>query len=197
MPWAAVLSVLPHAGQLAAPNGQQTASKRARDAITTPAHYLVSELETAALNDCLIYSGIPLSLGFISISEAPGVDEEGYVMRVFDNGVVVFIPRFGIEGVVRLEDFVLDAQQAKVFDPSASKQIAARRESEFDNEQYSLKVWEKEGDEGDEGTKLAPTSKSMVVELFDKVKVNVSSVKEEKGRGAGKRRVRVLILEKA
>ncbi|EGD95286.1 hypothetical protein TESG_08375 [Trichophyton tonsurans CBS 112818] len=38
MPWAAVLSVLPHASQLAAPNGQQTASKRARDAITTPAH---------------------------------------------------------------------------------------------------------------------------------------------------------------
>ncbi|KAK2879387.1 hypothetical protein FQN49_000930 [Arthroderma sp. PD_2] len=129
---------------------------------------------------------------------APGVDEEGYVMRVFDNGVVVFIPRFGIEGVVRLEDFVLDGKQAagKVLDPKASKQVAARRESEFDNEQYSLKVWEKEGDESGEGMKSQPGLNNMVVELFDKVKVNVSSVKEEKGRGAGKRRVRVLILEK-
>ncbi|KAM5431449.1 exosome catalytic subunit dis3 [Microsporum ferrugineum] len=128
---------------------------------------------------------------------APGVDEEGYVMRVFDNGVVVFIPRFGIEGVVRLEDFVLDGQQTKVFDPNSSKQVAARRESEFDNEQYSLKVWEKQSDEDSEAMKPQSGSNSMVVELFDKVKVNVSSVKEEKGRGAGKRRVRVLILAKA
>ncbi|KAK2773951.1 exosome catalytic subunit dis3 [Emmonsiellopsis sp. PD_33] len=125
-----------------------------------------------------------------------GVDEEGYVMRVFDNGVVVFVPRFGIEGVVRLEDFVIPGTER-----AHGKHVAARRESEFDTEEYSLRVWEKEGENG-EGVAAAAgggagSKKSVAVDLFDKVKVNVSSVKEEGGRGAGKRRVRVLILGKA
>ncbi|EEH18001.2 hypothetical protein PABG_00564 [Paracoccidioides brasiliensis Pb03] len=114
-----------------------------------------------------------------------GVDEEGYVMRVFDNGVVVFVPRFGIEGVVRLEDFIIPGSTQ-----GDGKHVAARRESEFHVEDYSLEVWEKEGENGTGGD----AKKSVVVNLFDRVKVNVSSVKEEGGRGAGKRRVRVLIL---
>ncbi|EEQ88087.1 exosome complex exonuclease exoribonuclease [Blastomyces dermatitidis ER-3] len=117
-----------------------------------------------------------------------GIDEEGYVMRVFDNGVVVFVPRFGIEGVVRLEDFIIPGSQQ-----GERRQVAARRESEFDAEEYSLKVWERQGESGAGGD----AKKSVVVDLFDKVRVNVSSVKEEGGRGAGKRRVRVLILGKA
>ena len=32
------------------------------------------------------------------------VEEQAYVMRVFSNGIVVFVPRFGIEGVIRLRD---------------------------------------------------------------------------------------------
>ncbi|KAI4204051.1 MAG: hypothetical protein LQ350_001444 [Teloschistes chrysophthalmus] len=32
------------------------------------------------------------------------IDEEGFVMKVFSNGFVVFVPRFGIEGVIRLSD---------------------------------------------------------------------------------------------
>lgn len=32
------------------------------------------------------------------------VDEEGFIMRVFSNGFVVFVPRFGIEGLIRLRD---------------------------------------------------------------------------------------------
>jgi exosome complex exonuclease DIS3/RRP44 len=32
------------------------------------------------------------------------VTEEGFVMRVFENGFVVFVPRFGIEGLVRLRE---------------------------------------------------------------------------------------------
>ena len=32
------------------------------------------------------------------------IDEEGYIMRVFSNGIVVFVPRFGIEGLIRLRD---------------------------------------------------------------------------------------------
>lgn len=130
---------------------------------------------------------------------ATGVNEEGYVMRVFDNGVVVFVPRFGIEGIVRLEDFTLPYQKGRSGAPSSEEiQALARRESEFDAEEYSLKVWEREAENGDESAGGQARSKqNIVVELFDKVKVNVSSVKEDKGRGAGKRRVRILILDKA
>ena len=32
------------------------------------------------------------------------IDEEGFVMRVFSNGFVVFVPRFGIEGLIKLKD---------------------------------------------------------------------------------------------
>ncbi|KAI9691861.1 MAG: exosome catalytic subunit dis3 [Bathelium mastoideum] len=32
------------------------------------------------------------------------IDEEGFVMKVFSNGFVVFVPRFGVEGLIRLRD---------------------------------------------------------------------------------------------
>ncbi|KMU73396.1 mitotic control protein dis3 [Coccidioides immitis RMSCC 3703] len=101
---------------------------------------------------------------------AAGVDEEGYVMRVFDNGIVVFVPRFGIEGVVRLEDFLLPGQKVDEIGVRGGKHIAARRESEFDPEEYALRVREKqhEGEDGGEKVKAG----SVYVELFEKVKVN-------------------------
>ncbi|KAJ5168287.1 Exosome complex exonuclease dis3 [Penicillium canariense] len=111
-----------------------------------------------------------------------GIEEEGYVMRVFENGVVVFVPRFGIEGVVRLEDFVLPGESG-VYSVGERRELAVHRTTEFDSEEYTLRVEEKGHSEKERGVN---------VELFQKVKVNVSSVKEE-GRGAGKRRVRILI----
>lgn len=113
-----------------------------------------------------------------------GIEEEGYVMRVFENGVVVFVPRFVIEGVVRLEDFVLPGESA-VRSAEERRELLVRRESDFDGEEYTLRVSEKGHPEKERG---------VTVELFQRVKVNVSSVKEEGGRGAGKRRVRILIL---
>ncbi|KAL3711670.1 exosome catalytic subunit dis3 [Talaromyces marneffei ATCC 18224] len=119
-----------------------------------------------------------------------GVDEEGYIMRVFENGVVVFVPRFGIEGIVRLEDFMLPGEKVlpNVHDPEQMREVAHRRESEYDAEEYTLRVWDKNHPE---------TERSLMVELFERVQVNVSSVKEEGGRSAGKRKVRMLILGKA
>ena len=32
------------------------------------------------------------------------IDEEGFVMKIFSNGFVVFVPRFGIESLIRLRD---------------------------------------------------------------------------------------------
>ena len=51
------------------------------------------------------------------------VDEEAYVMRVFSNGLVAFVPRFGIEGVIRLKDLASPEPKA-----------------EFDAEAYVLKT---------------------------------------------------------
>ncbi|KAI5295870.1 exosome catalytic subunit dis3 [Ascosphaera acerosa] len=145
-------------------------------------------------------------------AQDPGVDEEGYVMRVFDNGVVVFVPRFGIEGIVRLEDFVLSDSGASSSGksrargrgkvqkqaPATDRQglgLAGTRTSEFDPENFFLRVWDKS--EGEQGGAAAEDRPTMRVDLFDKVKVNISSVKEQGGRGSGKRRVRVLLLGKA
>jgi exosome complex exonuclease DIS3/RRP44 len=100
-----------------------------------------------------------------------GIVVDGYVMRIFENGAVVFVPRFGVEGLVRLEDIELKGAGD------------VRRESEFDAENYKLKVWAK-GKEQD----------SVSIELFQQLNVRVSS--EEKGgaREKGKRRVRIVVL---
>lgn len=109
-----------------------------------------------------------------------GVNEEGYVMRVFENGAVVFVPRFGIEGVVRLEDFVLPGESSS-WSVTERRELAAHRTTDFDPEEFTVRVEENGHPE-----------RAVRVELFQRVHVNVSSVKEE-GRGAGKRRVRILI----
>jgi exosome complex exonuclease DIS3/RRP44 len=107
-----------------------------------------------------------------SAADDEGIDCEAYIMRVFENGIVVFIPRFGIEGRVLLEDFKIKEGKG------------GKRESEYDAEEYRLGVWEK----GAEG--------KVVVELFEMVRVKVSSVREEGGRSMGKRKVRVLVVGK-
>ncbi|SPN96910.1 probable mitotic control protein dis3+ [Cephalotrichum gorgonifer] len=48
-------------------------------------------------------------------------EEEAYVMKIFSNGFVVLVPRFGIEGLIRLRDLA-----------------SPEPESEFDAEQYVL-----------------------------------------------------------
>ena len=102
-----------------------------------------------------------------------GIEVEGYVMRIFENGAVVFVPRFGVEGLVRLEDFELREDEE------------GKRESEFDAEAYKLKVWEK----GEEGT-------AVTVELFQQLNVRVSSEEKAGIREKGKRRVRIVVLAK-
>ncbi|KAH0545022.1 hypothetical protein FGG08_000948 [Glutinoglossum americanum] len=51
------------------------------------------------------------------------VEEEGYVMKVFSNGFTVFVPRFGIESLVRLGDLAVPEPEAT-----------------FDGENYVLKT---------------------------------------------------------
>lgn len=88
------------------------------------------------------------------------VEEEGFVMKVFSNGFVVFVPRFGIEGLIRLRDLA-----------------TPEPEGVFDAEEYILKV---------SGTT------ELQVELFQKVRVRISDVKEE---STGKRKIRLELVK--
>jgi exosome complex exonuclease DIS3/RRP44 len=99
------------------------------------------------------------------------IDIDGYVMRVFENGIVVFVPQFGIEGLVRLDDFQLGSGEAR------------QRESNFNSDAYQLTVFEK----GQE-------QQGVTVELFQQLKVRVSSEEKRGAREKGKRRVRIVVL---
>lgn len=96
--------------------------------------------------------------------------EEGFVMKVFSNGFVVFVPRFGIEGVVRTRELV-----SGVGEP----------EAEFDEGSWVLNV---KGVKGVEGAETGEVS----VGLFDKVVVEVSDEKEER---TGKRKIKVVLVK--
>ncbi|KAF2131611.1 ribonuclease R [Dothidotthia symphoricarpi CBS 119687] len=51
------------------------------------------------------------------------VQEEGFVMKIFSNGFVVFVPRFGIESLIRLRDLATPEPEA-----------------DFDAENYTLEI---------------------------------------------------------
>ncbi|KAJ9630796.1 exosome catalytic subunit dis3 [Taxawa tesnikishii (nom. ined.)] len=93
------------------------------------------------------------------------IDEDGWVMKVFSNGFAVFVPRFGIEGVIRLRDLVEDGEREP--------------EAVFDAENYVLTV---------ETGKVKGEKK---IELFEKVKVRIS---DEVEASTGKRKIRLGLL---
>ncbi|KAF2771649.1 RNB-domain-containing protein [Teratosphaeria nubilosa] len=78
------------------------------------------------------------------------IDEDGFVMRIFSNGFVVFVPRFGIEGLIRLRDLGEEGREP---------------ESAFDGEDYSLTIELKAG--------------RRKVELFQKIRVRISDEAQE------------------
>lgn len=67
------------------------------------------------------------------------LEEEGFVMKVFSNGFVVFVPRFGIEGLIRLRDLATPEPEAV-----------------FDAEEYVLRV------KGETGVEVGLFDKVMV-----------------------------------
>lgn len=89
------------------------------------------------------------------------IEEDGFIMRIFSNGFVVFVPRFGIEGLVRLKDLGDEGEKEP--------------ESVFDAEDYSLEI----NDGKKAGSKF---------ELFQKVTVRISDEAEE---STGKRKIKL------
>ncbi|KAK5114830.1 hypothetical protein LTR62_001987 [Meristemomyces frigidus] len=78
------------------------------------------------------------------------LEEDGFIMRIFSNGFVVFVPRFGIEGLIRLRDMGKDGEKEP--------------EGVFDAEEYSLEI---------RGVR------EVRVDLFQKVRVRISDEAEE------------------
>ncbi|KAG6033760.1 hypothetical protein E4U41_006808 [Claviceps citrina] len=91
--------------------------------------------------------------------------EDAFVIRVFSNGFVVLVPRFGIEGLIRLRDL-------------AGGGTGPEPASDFDAESYTLTL----------GPGPGPGPGSRKIELFQKVRVRVSDEKDER---TGKRGVRM------
>ena len=87
------------------------------------------------------------------------VEEEGFVMKIFSNGFVAFVPRFGIEGLIRLRDLATPEPEAV-----------------FDAEAYMLSTL---------------GSIHIKVELFQKVVVRISDIREE---STGKRKVNLELV---
>ena len=72
--------------------------------------------------------------------------ETGYVIKVFNNGIAVLVPKFGVEGLIRLENLTDDPQQV-----------------DFIEDKFTLKFVDKNG-------------VSREVSVFDKVDVQVKSI---------------------
>ncbi|RPA77880.1 RNB-domain-containing protein [Ascobolus immersus RN42] len=87
-------------------------------------------------------------------------EQEGFVMRLMSNGFVVFVARFGIEGLIRTSD--LDQPE-----PDAT----------YDDTNYVLTIHDKK--------------KPFQVALFDKVRVTVEMIKEER---TGKRKIQLKLV---
>ncbi|KAI5810105.1 exosome complex exonuclease exoribonuclease-like protein [Peziza echinospora] len=103
------------------------------------------------------------------------VEEEGFVMRIFSNGFVVFVPRFGIDGLIRTKELQLPGGHG----------VVAEEEVAFDPEQYVLTI-ESEAVSGRPGRK-----EKVEVGLFEKVVVRVRNVKEE---STGKRKIKLELV---
>ncbi|KAI0485300.1 mitotic control protein dis3 [Xylariaceae sp. FL0804] len=99
-------------------------------------------------------------------------DEDAFVMRVFSNGFAVLVPRFGIEGLVRLRDLA-DPEPNAAFDP----------------ERYVLAV-DLSSSSGSSDL-LKGKQKNIEIALFQKVRVRVSDVRDE---ATGKRGAKMELL---
>ncbi|ODV96234.1 hypothetical protein PACTADRAFT_2526 [Pachysolen tannophilus NRRL Y-2460] len=75
--------------------------------------------------------------------------QEGYIIKIFSNGIVVLVPKFGVESLIKLDQLSNDANT-----------------SEFDENNYSLKFKDTNG-------------KMRTVHIFDKCEVEVKSKLDE------------------
>lgn len=85
--------------------------------------------------------------------------QEGYVIKCFNNGIVVLVPKFGVEGLIKLE------------------MLGDVNSADYNEEKYELKFTDLKG-------------QKRCIGVFDKVNVEVTSVKDEV---SGKRKAQLLL----
>lgn len=85
--------------------------------------------------------------------------QEGYVIKCFNNGIVVLVPKFGVEGLIKLET------------------LGDVASAVYNEEKFELAFTDLKG-------------KKRVVGVFDKVQVDVTSVKDDV---SGKRKAQLLL----
>ncbi|KAK7753753.1 exosome catalytic subunit dis3 [Diatrype stigma] len=104
-------------------------------------------------------------------------EEDAFVMKVFSNGFVVLVPRFGIEGLIRLRDLAASAAGAEA--------LVAEPDAEYDAETYTLRVrlsggvGNGKGKEGEKKEKGEEKKEELAIELFQKVRVRIRDQKDE------------------
>lgn len=76
-------------------------------------------------------------------------ENEGYVIKCFTNGIVVLVPKFGVEGMIKLESLTNDVESA-----------------DFNEDKYELTFTDNNG-------------KLRCIGVFDKVSVDVKSIKDD------------------
>lgn len=76
--------------------------------------------------------------------------ESGYVIKVLNNGIVVLVPKFGVEGLIRLENLTKDTNS-----------------SSFDEVEFKLSFVQ------------STTGKRRDVHVFERVDVQVRSVLDQ------------------
>ncbi|RLV94763.1 Exosome complex exonuclease DIS3 [Spathaspora sp. JA1] len=86
-------------------------------------------------------------------------EHEGYVIKCFNNGIVVLVPKFGVEGLIKLET------------------MGDLTTADYNEDKYELTFVDLKGSQ-------------RTVAIFDKVTVDVKSVKDEV---SGKRRAQLLL----
>lgn len=94
------------------------------------------------------------------------LQEPGFVIKVFSNGFVVFVPRFGIEGLIRLKDLAIPEPEAI-----------------FDAEEYVLKVTGSREMEVELFQKIEVRIRDVLDEATGKRKIQMDVVEANKSRG--------------
>ena len=156
-----------------------------------------------------------LGIGMGANGKAQDERFEGFVIRVFSNGVVVYVPRFGIESAIRVEDIERSIVASMDENPSESTRIVGivrgKAETVFDPDEYTLDVsvgggagaagaaaaaaaGEGGGGRGRSGgpkktVSNSPTSRKL--EIFGKVLV---TIRDEKDETTGKRKIKMALV---
>ncbi|CAI5757195.1 unnamed protein product [Candida verbasci] len=86
-------------------------------------------------------------------------EQEGYIIKCFNNGIVVLVPKFGVEGLIKIET------------------MGDVNSGEYDENKYELTYNDLNGNK-------------RTVAVFDKVKVDVKSIKDEV---SGKRKAQLVL----